>query len=70
MAEQDKNKTAFSKDWGPYQFERMPFEAKNASMTFQRVMELIFCPYLKRFFWIYLDDGIVYGQMQNHVAHL
>ena len=48
----------------------MPFEAKNAIMTFQRVIELIFPPYLKRFFRIYLDDGTVYGPMKDHIIHL
>ena len=70
MADQDKNKTAFSTEWGPLQFKRMPFGAKNAAMTFQRVMEVIFWPYLKRFFRIYLDDGTVYGSMTDHVTHL
>ena len=70
MAEQVKNKTAFSTEWGPYQFERKPFGAKNAPMTFQRVMDLIFRPFLKTFFRIYLDDGTVYGQMKDHITHL
>ena len=70
MAEQDKSKTAFSIEWGPYQFERMPFGAKNASMTLQLVMELFFCLYLKQFFRIYHDNGTVYGNMKDHVSHL
>jgi len=37
MYENHKNKTAFSISYGHYEFNRMPFELKNASPIFQRL---------------------------------
>lgn len=48
----------------------MAFGAMNAPMTFQCVMEVILHEFIKKFFIIYLDGGIIYGPMGKHVEDL
>ena len=59
MAEEDKEKTAFSTSQGLYQFRVMPFGLTNSPSTFQRLMEDV----LRGLQWeeclIYMDDIIV-----------
>jgi len=62
MAEQDKEKTAFSYGQGLWHFKVMPFGLCNSAATFERLMERV----LEGLHWkttlIYLDDVIVFGQ--------
>ncbi|KAL6419702.1 hypothetical protein ACFW04_011267 [Cataglyphis niger] len=60
MTEKDKNKTAFSTPYGHYEFNRMPFELKNAPATFQRLMNSMLIGMQGLKCLIYLDDIVIY----------
>ena len=71
VAQEDREKTAFTTGQGLYQFRSMPMGLTNAPATFQRVMELV----LKGLPWhvcmIYLDDILIYSQsFETHLAAL
>ena len=71
MADQDKEKTAFSTKYGLYQFKVMPFGLCNAPGTFERLMETV----LRGMQWeravLYLDDIIVFSHdVQQHMLRL
>ena len=62
MAENDKEKTAFTTGEGLWQFTVLPFGLANAPATFERLMEQI----LQGLSWtvclVYLDDVIVHAK--------
>uniref|UniRef100_A0A3Q2ZZT4 Gypsy retrotransposon integrase-like protein 1 n=1 Tax=Kryptolebias marmoratus TaxID=37003 RepID=A0A3Q2ZZT4_KRYMA len=71
VAEEDREKTAFTTGHGLYQFRSMPMGLTNAPATFQRVMELV----LKGLPWqicmVYLDDILIYSKsFSEHLAAL
>ncbi|KAE9143392.1 hypothetical protein PF006_g11578 [Phytophthora fragariae] len=72
VAEEDKDKTAFTTRKGLYRFVRMPFGLANAPSTFQRMMNCV----LRGLSWVtclvYLDDIIVFtkGGVEKHVVEL
>lgn len=61
MADNDKQKTAFSVPTGHYQFKRMPFGLKNAPSSFQRLMNIVLSGLQGSMCFVYLDDIVVYG---------
>lgn len=69
--EKDKNKTAFSTPYGHYEFNRMPFGLKNASTTFQRLMNEVLTGIQDLRYLVYLDDIVIYGlSLQEHNKRL
>ena len=71
MAQEDKEKTAFTTKTGLYQFRVMPFGLTNAPPTFQRTMEKILRDVRFRNAMVYLDDIIIYSRnIDDHFVHL
>ncbi|XP_026741885.1 uncharacterized protein LOC113503939 [Trichoplusia ni] len=71
MAEEDKQKTAFSTQAGHYEFTRMPFGLKTAPATFQRAMDNVLRGLQGIHCLVYLDDIIVYSSsLQEHIEKL
>ncbi|KAF9761100.1 Retrovirus-related Pol polyprotein from transposon [Nosema granulosis] len=71
MADEDKEKTAFSWKGGHYEFNRMPFGLCNAPATFQRAMDYVLREERGMFVIPYLDDIIIYSKdLETHVIHV
>jgi hypothetical protein len=70
IAEEDRNKTAFSWKTGFYEFNRMLFGLTNAPESFQRTMDEIFNDINGIFVIPYLDDVIVFSEnVDSHLKH-
>ena len=61
VAEEDKEKTAFSSPKGHFEFNVMLFGLTNAPATFQRLMECTLAGLTPEECLTYLDDVIVYS---------
>lgn len=71
VAQEDKEKTAFTMPLRLYEFERMPFGLCNAPATFQRLMQRCLGEQVHDHLLIYLDDVIVYSpDFESHLRHL
>ena len=62
LAEEDREKSAFSAGAGLWQFKVMPFGLCNAPATFERLMECLLSSLPSNIALIYLDDVLVYGK--------
>ena len=64
-------KTAFTVENGHYEYVRMPFGLKNAPATFQRLMDRILMKYLHKFYFVYMDDIVIFSKsLQELLQHL
>ena len=67
MAEEDKEKMAFIRQLGFYQFERLPQGITGALAMFQQLMEHAVGDMSLLQYLVYLDDLIVYGRtLEEH----
>ena len=62
---EDQHKTGFICTWGKFAYREMPFVLKNARVTFQRAMTLIFHD-LKSIIKVFLDDLAAHSRMRMH----
>ena len=66
----DRAKTAFSTEFGHWEFNCMPFGLSNSPASFQRLMDLVLRD-LRAFALCYIDDIIVFSDsFNNHLDHL
>lgn len=71
MNPDDQEKTAFITDRGTYCYRVMPFGLKNASATYQRLVNCMFSEQLGKTMEVYIDDMLVKSlEEQDHITHL
>ncbi|GJT43201.1 reverse transcriptase domain-containing protein [Tanacetum coccineum] len=59
MAEGDKEKTAFFTREGVFFYKRLPFRLKNAGVTYQKLVDKVFCDQIGRNLEVYVDDIVI-----------
>ena len=70
MLEEVKKVSAFTCEYGNYQFNHMPFGLISAGFTFQKLMSSILMPY-SSFALAYIDDVIVFDDtIKEHLKHV
>lgn len=70
MDNEDVDKTAFLTHHRLFRYTRIPFGAKNAPETFQRVMFVILTSIDCQFAITYFDDIIIFSESpQKHLDH-
>ncbi|XP_017256033.2 uncharacterized protein LOC135147082 [Daucus carota subsp. sativus] len=71
MDPSDAEKTAFVTERGIYCYLAMPFGLRNASATFQRLVNKMFKDQIGRTMEVYIDDMVVKSlNAEDHVRHL
>ena len=71
MDPKDEHKTAFTTQFGTYQFRVLPMGLANAPSAFQRLMQHVLKDFLDVFVAVYLDDIVIYSKNPaDHELHV
>ena len=71
VAEEDREKTAFTTGQGLYQWRSMPMGLSNSPATYQRMMELVLRGLPWNICMVYLDDVLLYSDtFERHLSSL
>ena len=66
----DQEKTSFITRQGLFCYKVMPFELKNASATYQRLMNKMFAHQIRRNVQVYMDEMLVKSIREDHLNDL
>ena len=66
----DQEKTSFITRQGLFCYKVMPFELKNASTTYQRLMNKMFAHQIRRNVQVYMDEMLVKSIREDHLNDL
>ena len=71
VRETDTPKTAFRTRYGHFEFTMIYFGLTNAIAAFMDLMHRVFQPYLDQFVVVFMDDILIYSQLEwEHDYHL
>lgn len=71
MAEEDRQKTAFTTPFGLYEWNCLPFGLANAPAHFSRLMQKVMSDHLFQIILVYLDDLLVFSSsFDEHLESL
>ena len=71
LADEDREKTAFTSHSGVFQYKRMPFGLKNAPSTFQRTIDIVLATAKWKHAIVYLDDIVIFSRnVEEHMEHI
>ena len=71
MSKGSRKFTAFTCEFGHFEFTVLSMGLKNAGATFQRLMDNILSKYIGQFVMVYLDDIIIFStSIEEHNQHL
>ncbi len=70
IAPKDCYKMTLITNWGAFEWVVMPFGLKNAPPTYQKMVSKAFKDYLHDFMKLFLDDFIVFNDLDTHLPKL
>jgi len=70
IAPKDCYKTTFIMDWATFVWVLMPFGLKNALTTNQKAMNKAFKDYVVDFVKLFLDDFMIFSDLDTHLSKL
>jgi hypothetical protein len=67
---ENRHKTTFSIEWGPFEYTVMPFGLNNSQAIFSRVVVAYFKDFIHTALEVFLDDWTIFNLLKDRVSLL